>query len=157
MKSERALDTSDWERAKRVLCIRLDTLGDILMTTPAIRAVKRSRAPQPSSETHWEPGRHVTLLTGSAGAAIGALVPEVDDVIVYDAPWMKATPPRADSRPEYEMADHLRAGNFDAAIIFTVYSQNPLPAAMLTYLSGIPLRLAHCHENPYQLLTDWVP
>jgi ADP-heptose:LPS heptosyltransferase len=24
-------------------------------------------------------------------------------------------------------------------------------------LAGIPLRLAHCRENPYELLTDWVP
>src|SRR3954462_577907 len=30
------------------------------------------------------------------------------------------------------------------------------PAAYLCYLAGIPLRLAHCHENPYHLLTDWV-
>jgi lipopolysaccharide heptosyltransferase II len=36
------------------------------------------------------------------------------------------------------------------------YSQSALPAAMLCYLAGIPLRLAHCRENPYQLLTDWV-
>jgi hypothetical protein len=27
---------------------------------------------------------------------------------------------------------------------------------MLCYLADIPLRLAHCRENPYQLLTDWV-
>ena len=42
-------------------------------------------------------------------------------------------------------------------MIFTVYSQNPLPAALLCHLADIPLRLAHCRENPYQLLTDWVP
>src|SRR6185437_10257862 len=54
------------------------------------------------------------------------------------------------------MIERLRAGRFDAAVIFTVYSQNPLPAALLAFLAGIPLRLAHCHENPYQLLTDWV-
>jgi len=28
---------------------------------------------------------------------------------------------------------------------------------MMCYLADIPLRLAHCHENPYRLLTDWVP
>ena len=28
---------------------------------------------------------------------------------------------------------------------------------MLAYLADIPLRLAYCRENPYQLLTDWVP
>jgi lipopolysaccharide heptosyltransferase II len=38
-----------------------------------------------------------------------------------------------------------------------VYSQNPLPAALFCHLAGIPLRLAHCRENPYHLLTDWVP
>jgi lipopolysaccharide heptosyltransferase II len=53
------------------------------------------------------------------------------------------------------MIERLRAAEFDAAAIFTVYSQNPLPAALLCYLAGGPLRLAHCRENPYQLLTDW--
>jgi hypothetical protein len=51
------------------------------------------------------------------------------------------------------MVARLRAGRFDAAVIFTVYSQNPLPAALLCRLGGVPLRLAHCRENPYQLLT----
>jgi lipopolysaccharide heptosyltransferase II len=50
----------------------------------------------------------------------------------------------------------LQSRRFDAAVIFTTYSQSPLPAALLCYLAGIPLRLAHCHENPYHLLTDWV-
>jgi lipopolysaccharide heptosyltransferase II len=56
-----------------------------------------------------------------------------------------------------EMIARLAAGGFDAAVIFTVYSQSPLPAAYLCYLAGIPRRLAHCRENPYALLTDWVP
>src|SRR3546814_6970097 len=55
------------------------------------------------------------------------------------------------------MIERLRAGRFDACVIFTVYSQAPLPAALLAYLAGIPLRLAHCREHPYGLLTDWVP
>jgi lipopolysaccharide heptosyltransferase II len=84
-------------------------------------------------------------------------VPELDDVLVYDAPWMKATAPRADSAADHAMLERVRAGRFDAAVVFTVYSQNPLPAALLCYLADVPRRLAHCHENPYQLLTDWVP
>jgi lipopolysaccharide heptosyltransferase II len=135
-----------WESARNVLAVRLDHLGDVLMTTPAIRALKKSR-----------PGRRVTLLTSPAGAEVATLIPEVDDVIVYDAPWMKATAPRGSSTPEFAMIERLRAGAFDAAAIFTVFSQNPMPAAFLCYLAGIPLRLAHCHENTYQLLTDWVP
>ena len=134
----------DWNSAENVLCIRLDTIGDVLMTTPAIRALKESH-----------PSRRITLLTSSAGAATASLL-ALDEVIVYDAPWLKATSPRIDSNPEYEMAQRLRNLQFDAAVIFTVYSQNPLPSAFLCYMADIPLRLAHCHENPYQLLTHWV-
>jgi lipopolysaccharide heptosyltransferase II len=78
-------------------------------------------------------------------------------VIPYEAPWMKSSRTRADSQPDLEMIALLEKQGFDAAVIFTVYSQNPLPAALLCYLANIPLRLAHCRENPYQLLTDWVP
>ena len=134
-----------WKQAKNILVVRLDTIGDVLMTTPAIRALKTSR-----------PARRITLITSSAGAKVAPLVPEIDDFIVYDAPWIHLAAPRANSRPEYDMADELRRRHFDAAVIFTVYSQNPLPAAFLCYLADIPLRLAHCHENPYQLLTDWI-
>ncbi len=135
-----------WSQAGNILCVRLDSLGDVLMTGPAMRALKESRR-----------GRRITLLTSPAGAAAGALIPEVDEVLVYDAPWMKATAPRADSRPDEFMIRRLRERGFDAAVIFTVYSQNPLPSAMLAYLADIPLRLAHCRENPYQLLSDWIP
>jgi lipopolysaccharide heptosyltransferase II len=135
---------NDWLNAGRLLCVRLDSLGDVLMTTPAIRALKQARG-----------GRHVTLLTSPAGAEIARLVPQIDDVIVYAAPWLKATPKQQSSQPEREMIDLLRAGCFDGAVIFTVYSQNPLPSALLCYLADIPLRLALCHENPYQLLTHW--
>jgi ADP-heptose:LPS heptosyltransferase len=51
----------------------------------------------------------------------------------------------------------LRAEQFDAVVIFTVFSQNPLAAALLAYLADIPKRLAYCRENPYHLLTNWVP
>jgi lipopolysaccharide heptosyltransferase II len=139
------MSTNDWSQAGNVLCVRLDALGDTLMTTPALRALKESR-----------PGRRLTLLTSPAGAAAAALVPEVDDAIVYEAPWMKATAPRTDSRPDLAMIERLRGGGFDAAVVFTVYSQNPLPAAFLCLLADIPRRLAHCRENPYHLLTHWV-
>lgn len=135
----------NWEYAANILCVRLDALGDVLMTTPALRALKETC-----------PARRLTLLTSPAATPLASLVPEIDDVIVYDAPWMKATAPRHDSRPDKRMIRRLRRGRFDAAVIFTVYSQNPLPAALLCYLADIPLRLAHCHENPYQLLSDWI-
>jgi len=135
-----------WDEAARVLAVRLDALGDVVMTGPALRALKAAR-----------PGRRLTLLTSPAGAAAARLLPGVDSVMVYEAPWTKATPPRADAVPDLGMIAQVAAKRFDAAAIFTVYSQSPLPAALLCFLAGIPRRLAHCHENPYQLLTDWMP
>lgn len=138
------MNGTGWDQAKNILCIRLDYLGDVLMTTPALRALRESA-----------PSRRLTLLTSNSGAAVARHIPEIDDSITYAPPWLKSSPVR---EPEYqlEMAQTLRARNFDAAVIFTAYSQNPLPTAMLCHLAHIPLRLAHCHENPYQMLTDWV-
>jgi ADP-heptose:LPS heptosyltransferase len=134
-----------WNDAVRVLCVRLDSLGDVLMTTPALRALKLSH-----------PARLIALLTSPAGAVIARAVPEIDEVIVYEAPWMKATPGRADTSADLAMIERVRRMNFDTAVIFTVYSQSSLPAAFFCQLAGIPLRLAHCRENPYLLLSDWI-
>ncbi|HYD94875.1 MAG TPA: lipopolysaccharide heptosyltransferase II [Noviherbaspirillum sp.] len=133
-----------WARAKRILCIRLDYMGDVLMSTPAIRALRESI-----------PGCEITLLTSSSGDSVARLIPEIDETIVYAAPWLKSSAPHP-TGADMEMILRLSRLHFDAAVIFTVYSQNPLPSAMLCYLAGIPLRLAHCRENPYQLLTHWV-
>src|SRR6266404_6289953 len=100
------MSTQDWTAADNVLCIRLDALGDVLMTTPALRALKEGR-----------PGRRLTLMTSSLAAPVAPLVPEVDDWLVYDAPWMKATALRQDSQPDFAMIERLRAARFDAAVI----------------------------------------
>src|SRR4051794_26150980 len=81
--ADRLSRPADWNDAEHVLCVRLDAMGDVLMTTPAIRALKGSR-----------PGRRITLLTSPSGEAVAKLVPEIDDCWVYESPWMKATPPR---------------------------------------------------------------
>lgn len=135
-----------WETAKRVLCIRIDSMGDVMMTTPAIRALRRA-----------SPERRITLLTSPEGGELAEMLPDVDEIILYRPPWMKAAAVAQDAADDRAMIDRLRAENFDAAAIFTVYSQNPLPVALLCHLAGIPLRLAHCRENPYRLLTEWVP
>jgi lipopolysaccharide heptosyltransferase II len=135
----------DWRGAERILAIRLDSLGDVLMTSPAFRAIKQLGL------------RHITLLTSPSGAEVARLIPEVDEVVEYAAPWVKGTEPRTSSSADIELINRLGRLRFDAAIIFTVYSQNPLPAALMSFLAGIPMRLAHCRENPYDLLTHWLP
>lgn len=135
---------SDWNKYRNILCIRPDNLGDVLMTTPALKALKNA-----------VPGRKITLLTSSAGAGIARLIPEIDDSIVFDVPWYK----QAVAASVYQMEttiEELKARRFDAAIIFTVFSQSPLPAAMLCYMAGIPAVAGYCRENPYHLINHWL-
>jgi len=126
-----------------ILCVRPDNLGDLLMSSPAIRALKET--------FHAK----ITVLTSSMAAGVAQLIPEIDDVMICDFPWVKTSTP--DERGVLDFIPLLRERNFNLAVVFTVYSQNPLPAVMLAYLSGIPSRLAYCRENPYELLTHWVP
>ena len=137
--------TPGWSSLRRILAVRLDAMGDVLMTTPAFRAVRSSAR-----------GAQLALLTSSAGAEAARHVPELDEVIVHDPGWM----PGGEGRPagsDGELVERLRDGAFDAAIVFTVHTQSPLPVALLLRLAGIPRVLAHCRENPYALVSDWVP
>lgn len=137
-----------WSTAAKILCVRLDTIGDVLMTTPAIRAFAES-GPR---------NRRITLLTSSRGAEVGALVPEVHDVIAYDPPWMKLTEHSEDDPAlDRSVIRALENCHFDGAAIFTSSTQSPLPAALVCYLAGIPLRLARSKDKPYRLLTHWLP
>jgi lipopolysaccharide heptosyltransferase II len=138
------MSTAGWAGARDILCVRLDGLGDVLMCTPALRALRQAR-----------PGRRLTLLSSHSGAAAAPFIDELDGVIAYSAPWMKSGLAHHHAAAA-DCVGTLAARRFDGAVIFTSYSQSALPAAMLCYLAGIPLRLAHCRENPYQLLTDWV-
>ena len=138
------MSRSDWQHVRKVLCVRLDSLGDVLMCTPAMRAIKGD-----------SPKRVLTLLTSAGGAAVARYIPELDGVMAYPAPWMKSgrdVAPAIDA----DILSRIAARQFDAAVIFTSYSQSALPAALLCHLAGIPLRLAHCRENPYLMLSDWV-
>lgn len=128
---------------KRILCIRADNMGDVIMSSPAMRALK---------ETF---NCSITLLTSKAGAIIAPYLDCVDDTIVCNLPWVQST--GSDSRELLELIERVKVQHFDAAFIFTVYSQSALPAAMLAYLAEIPVRAAYSRENPYQLLTHWQP
>ncbi|WP_426107717.1 glycosyltransferase family 9 protein [Massilia sp. TSP1-1-2] len=138
------MSRAEWQHARNVLCVRLDSLGDVLMCTPAMRAIKGDG-----------PRRVVTLLTSESGAAAARYIPELDGVLAYAAPWMKSERARG-AALDADMLSRIAARQFDAAVIFTSYSQSPLPAALLCHMAGIPLRLAHCRENPYLMLSDWV-
>jgi lipopolysaccharide heptosyltransferase II len=134
-----------WEGVRSILAVRLDGVGDLLMTTPALRALKESG-----------PARSLTLLTSPAAAQVARELPFIDDVIAFIAPWMKFS----ETRPVSPIAtttliDRLRHCAFDAGVVFTVFTQSALPPATLLFLAGIPRRAAYCRENPYTLLTEW--
>jgi lipopolysaccharide heptosyltransferase II len=136
-----------WLDARNILVVRVDNLGDVVMTTPAIGAIK-----------HSSPAARLTLLGSKAGAAALKHIPSLDDAIVYDAPWTKGTAHGMGrgAQVDKRLINELTRRGFDAAVIFTVCTQSALPAALMCRLAGIPLRLAHSRENPYDLLTHWV-
>ena len=132
-----------WRSVRHILAVRLDNLGDVLVTTPAIHSIKASF-----------PGVKVSLLASPVGTQVARLNPDIDDVIVYDAPWMDPWHRLAqDSQREQQLIANIKKQQFDGAIIFTSYHQSPLPAAYLCYLSDIPLRLAASIDGPGSLLT----
>jgi ADP-heptose:LPS heptosyltransferase len=133
-----------WKSCRKILCVRPDNMGDLLMSAPALSALKE--AFQCS----------VTLLTSSMARGIAPYIPGVDDVIEWNVPWVKGTPASTDADFQ-KIIKTIRERKFDGAIIFTVFSQNPLPTALMLSLAGIPLRLAYCRENPYHLLSHWIP
>lgn len=132
-----------WRLARRILAVRLDNLGDVLLATPALHGIKQSL-----------PQAELTLLTSAVGAQAGRLNPDLDDVIVYQSPqmdpWEKLP---QDSRREQRLIATLRERRFDAAVIFTSFRQSSLPAAYVCYLADIPLRLAASIDGPGSLLT----
>jgi lipopolysaccharide heptosyltransferase II len=134
----------EWRNCKNILCIRPDNLGDVLMSYPAIRALK---------ETF---NCRITLLTSSAARDIIPFLPAIDSAIIFDAPWVKNNK-RSKTTDYFQLIQQLQQKQFDGAVIFTVFSQNPLPSALIAYLAEIPLRLGYCRENPYELLTHWIP
>jgi ADP-heptose:LPS heptosyltransferase len=143
--------TRRWRAVRNVLAVRLDQIGDVLMTTPALAAVAQCL-----------PEARLTLLASPAGAAVARHVPFVGETITYQAPWAAYSAQRESSgyalgQRESRLIDELADRQFDAAIVFTSCAQSALPAALLALQAGIGMRLGYSRENPHGLLTDWLP
>lgn len=124
-----------WDAARNILAVRLDNGGDVVMLGPALRAVK-ARAPD----------ARITLLATPAGEAAAVLLPWVDDVIVWEPVWQALTPPPLNPGREVELVQILAEISFDAALIFTSFSQTPHVPGYLCLLAGIPLRAGESKE-----------
>lgn len=123
----------------RVLAVRLDSDGDVLLTGPAVRALAAV-------------ADHVDLLVSPAGAQAAGLLPGVDRVHVFDAPWSGFAPPPVDVPATDALVTALRAARYDRAVVFTSFHQSPLPTALLLRLAGVPWIAATCEDYPGSLL-----
>ncbi|WP_409465173.1 glycosyltransferase family 9 protein [Amycolatopsis sp. GA6-003] len=121
----------------RVLVARQDNLGDVLLAGPAIRAIAAQAG-------------HVTLLAGPHGAAAGELLPGVDEVRVFRAPWIDPDPPPLTRESAEALAGQLTG--FDTAFVLTSFHQSPLPLALLLRMAGVPWIGAICDDYPGSLL-----
>ncbi|MGW3020253.1 glycosyltransferase family 9 protein [Streptomyces longwoodensis] len=120
----------------RALVTRLDSFGDVLLAGPAIRAVA-ARAD------------HVTLLCGPLGAPAAHLLPGVDEVLVWEAPWAGFEPPPVCRRDVEKLVASVRA---DTALVLTSFHQSPLPTALLLRLAGVARIAADSEDYPGSLL-----
>jgi ADP-heptose:LPS heptosyltransferase len=110
---------------RRVLVVRLDSDGDVLLAGPAVRAVATTA--------------DVTLLCGPAGARAAELLPGVVDTIVWHCPWIAADPDPVPSADVLGLVDRVAAGRFDLAVVLTSAHQSCLPTALVLRLAGVPM------------------
>jgi len=110
---------------RHVLVARLDSAGDVLLTGPAIRAVA----------AHAD---EVTLLCGPRGRCAAELLPGVDRLLEWCAPWIDPEPPPVDAADLHRLEARLASLRVDGAILFTSFHQSPLPLALTLRRAGVP-------------------
>ncbi|MEE9543698.1 MAG: glycosyltransferase family 9 protein [Thermodesulfobacteriota bacterium] len=132
------LDTS---RIKKILLVRIDGLGDVVMSTPVFGPIRG-----------LFPDAHITLLTGSWSKGLVEVIPDLDEIIYFDAPWMVKG--RDEKRQSLlSVAKRLRGEGFDLAIDFRGDFRNNI----LMYLSNATYRLGFNITGCGFLLTHVVP
>jgi ADP-heptose:LPS heptosyltransferase len=122
----------------RVLVARLDSLGDVLLAGPAVRAVAASAK--------------VTMLVRTGLDEAAEMLPGVDDVMEFDAPWVLFDPPPVRPHVIAELLSEVEARCFDAALVLTSFHQSPLPLALLLRMAKVPWIGAVCDDYPGSLL-----
>lgn len=124
---------------RHVLVARQDSMGDVLLAGPAVRAVAAGA------------GR-VTLLCGPRGRAAAGLLPGVDEVVVAHAGWIDAEPRRVTREAVDELVDRLGDLEIDQALVLTSFHQSPLPLALMLRMAGVPTIAAVSVDYPGSLL-----
>jgi ADP-heptose:LPS heptosyltransferase len=91
----------------RILLLRLERIGDLVMTLPAIAAVRA-----------LAPAAHVDLAVGSWNAQLAAAIPSVDQVRTLDAQWLARDGAGLGITQLLKTAAAWRPAKYDLAINF---------------------------------------
>jgi ADP-heptose:LPS heptosyltransferase len=124
---------------RHALVVRLDSQGDVLLAGPAVRAVAVG-------------ARKVTLLCGPRGMAAAELLPDVDELVCFRAPWIDPEPGPVEPAEVEALVSDLSGREIEQALILTSFHQSPLPTALLLRLAGIPEVAAISEDYPGSLL-----
>ena len=132
----------DGDRVREVLVLRLDRIGDLLMSLPALSDLRRAY-----------PGARIRLAVGRWSEEIARRAP-VDDVLVWSAPWVGRPSEGAQTRRAlWRRALGLRAERLDLALDL----QGDVRAAWLMALTGARERIGYANTGGARLLTRVVP
>lgn len=107
-----------------VLVARLDNVGDVLLAGPAVRAVAAE-------------AESVVMLAGPRGRAGADLLPGVDGVVEWCAPWIDPEPRPVERADMLDFVDRIRDIGPDAALVLTSFHQSSLPLALLLRMAGV--------------------
>ena len=126
-------------RTRTALVVRLDADGDVLLAGPAVRAVATG-------------ADRVVLLCGPRGRQAAGLLPGVDDVLVWAAPWIEPAPHPVDRADTEQLVAMVAGAAPDDAVVLTSFHQSPLPTALLLRLAGVGRITAVSEDYPGSLL-----
>jgi ADP-heptose:LPS heptosyltransferase len=125
---------------KHVLVVRLGGSGGVLLSGPAVRAVSMGAS-------------RVTYLCSTRGEEAARMLPGVDDVEVFDAPW-EGPECRPVKRAELlSLLNRVAWLGVDDALILTSDGECSLAMAMLLRMVGVP-RIAAVTDSPSGALLD---
>ncbi len=124
------------EPIPRILIYRLRYLGDVILTTPILQAIRM----------HY-PAAHLTLATDAAYVPLFATHPALDAVLPVTSQSLKSWPGRR------EWVGRLRAGQYSCALNLA----RSLSSALYLALAGIPKRVGFATNGHALLQTSSVP
>jgi ADP-heptose:LPS heptosyltransferase len=137
-----AADPVDPARIRRVLVLRLDRLGDLIMSLPALHDLRLA-----------VPEAQITLAVGRWCESIAERAP-VDEILRWSAPWVgRRLEGRASLAALVRAARALRARPPDLAIDL----QGDVRAMLLMALTGARHRVGYLNTGGGWLLTHAVP